>query len=217
MSGHATSSGRQVRREIGRHGATGPRIPRLVSAGFAAAILVAACSSGGTPAPATAPASAPSASAIASAAASLPAPAGKVHITPGPDLCTLLGAADFTAAGVSGAGSVSKNSPDTSDFYCVYAGKSGATGGIEFDAVVADSATIDDTFKTVSEEMGVVLTDVTSSVPGADKALLATAPPVIVVRSGNLVFDISFPSSPTASGQLATLAALVIQRAAALP
>ena len=60
-------------------------------------------------------------------------------VGPGDDLCKLLGPADFAAVGVSGTGPAKENNPDANNAYCVYAGSSAGTGGVEFDAYRASS------------------------------------------------------------------------------
>jgi hypothetical protein len=198
---------------------------RATMGAFLMAVLVAACSGTGTPAPGTsrepvatsggpaaASATSPAGGSVATAAASAPDAVGSLRVTAGPDLCTLLSPADFTAAGVAGAGPPSKNSSDPTGFYCVYAGKSSATGGIEFDIFVWDMPPTDDDMTVPG-----VYPEVTADVPGADRARYQADPPLIGVRSGNLVFNIGFPTSPTAQASAIALAKLVLSRAAALP
>ena len=68
----------------------------------------------------------------------------------GPDYCYLLTPADLTAAGVPGVGELNTNEYDNS-FYCVYAGDSAATGGIELDAyIIDDPTTLDDNYSYVT-------------------------------------------------------------------
>lgn len=192
------------------------------------AIIVAACSGSSTPGPAGTAAPPPTAHPASPVGGSAPpaatpgssgAPAGTFvvgtfRLTPGPDLCSLLKADDFTAAGVAGAGTPSKNNPDPSDFYCVYAGKSSATGGIEFDAFIWDQLPTDDVSM---GQNGFGNVDVTAEVTGADKALYNDYPvPTIGVRSGNFDFLIGFPASPTARAAASALATLVLARATAL-
>jgi hypothetical protein len=191
------------------------------------AILVAACSGSSTPAPAGT--AAPSTAARATTPGSVASPAatpagtggpsgtfvvGPFRLTPGPDLCSLLKPDDFTAAGVTGAGTPTRNNPDPNDFFCVYAGKSSATGGIEFDAFISDPLPADDTTMSMN---GFGNVDVTAEVGGADKALYNDDPvPTIGVRSGNFVFLIGYPASATARAAAPALATLVLARATAM-
>ena len=122
----------------------------------------------------------------------------------GPDYCYLLTPADFTAAGVPNVGQLSTNEYDN-NFYCVYAGKSAATGGIELDAfIIGDPTTLDENYGyidpgTTAEdvgERGMCLAPeqdrlASLSFGGADFGTIA-------VQSGNLIFGLSIP--PTAIG-----------------
>ena len=128
--------------------------------------------------------------------------------------CTLLTPADLAAAGIEGAGDPTDNA-DEFGHYCVYAGTSGATGGIEFDVFPHDdvvSAT--ETYETVIAEgpsgeapAGVPFDAASFSVDG-DTAYLA-------VRQGTLVFALSVPGGDEAEAALVGLATLIAQRAAA--
>lgn len=132
------------------------------------------------------------------------------------DLCALLSPADFQAAGVPGARAPTKN-PDSQGAYCVYSGKSSATGGIEFDVFVTPDGS----------EAQAVYTELRYSfpktpgpkvLPDADQAEVAklAGPPaytVIAVRKGKLVFDIGVPTSAKSHEAVLSLARLVLQRA----
>ena len=128
--------------------------------------------------------------------------------------CSLLSAGDFTAAGITGAAAPSDN-PDGTSHYCVYAGKSGATGGIEFDVFLDDSvANAQATYQTVIGEgppgqpvAGAAFDE--SSYAAADKAGF------LAVRKGPLVLALSAPDGPATAAALVGLANLVIQRAGA--
>ena len=136
------------------------------SAGFTAVLIVtlaaAGCGGGGgAPAPASGAATGPAAaSAAPSAAASMGAGNGGATggpVAAGGDLCGLLGPGDFAAAGVAGAGALTSNSTPPTDYYCVYAGTSSGTGGIEFDAFLLASADDPDgVFDTVLNESGIL-------------------------------------------------------------
>ena len=115
----------------------------------------------------------------------------------GPNYCYLLTPADLSDAGVPNVGQLSTNEYDN-NFYCVYAGKSAATGGIELDAfIISDPTTLDENYGYI--DPGATADDVKASVPGADKARLASLSSggadfgTIAVQSGNLIFGLSIP------------------------
>jgi hypothetical protein len=99
----------------------------------------------------------------------------------------------------------------------VYAGKSSGTGGIELDASLIDPAQGDQVTNTVPP-FGAE--DVTSQVPGAEKALVyVPAPPTIEpaqigVQAGTLLIGLGFPLMDGAKAALVKLAALIVARAA---
>ncbi len=192
------------------------------------ALAVAGCGGGGSPAPVSqvGGSAAPSAS---TAPTTAPAASGGGNAVGGPvavggDLCDLLAPGDFAAAGVTGTGAPAENNNPPTDYYCVYAGRSSMTGGIELDAfVLAAADDPDGVFDTVLNASGII--DRTERGPdvGADRAVIAAsvkgdAGPVaiIAVRKGGLVFDIGFPGGPDAERQLIGLAKLVLERATAL-
>ena len=134
----------------------------------------------------------------------------------GEDYCALLAPADFLAAGVTGARAPTKN-PDERGAYCIYAGKSGGTGGIEFDVFVTDGG---NDAKAVYAEVrysggpGAAK----NAVPGADESevfKVAGSPPytTIAVRKGKLVFGVSVPTGAKSQEAVTGLAKLVLQRA----
>jgi hypothetical protein len=135
----------------------------------------------------------------------------------GGNLCSLLGAGDFAAAGISGAVAPTINTDENGGHYCVYSGTSGATGGIEFDAFTGDPV---GTYQTIAGETGTLTELASGDLAGADQAgvnLNSTGGmAAIVVRSGQLTFNMSFPTNPQARSQLIALAALVLQRGSAL-
>ncbi len=145
-------------------------------------------------------------------------------VAAGGDLCGLLGPGDFAAAGVAGAGTLTSNSTPPTDYYCVYAGTSSGTGGIELDAFLLASADDPDgVFDTVLNESGILVRTERAADVGADRAAIATnltsdtgKVAIIAVRKGPLVFDIGFPAGPDAERQLIDLAKLVLQRASGL-
>jgi hypothetical protein len=128
--------------------------------------------------------------------------------------CTLLSAADFSAAGLAGAGSPSDN-PDGTSHYCVYAGASGATGGIELDVFPHDSVSdAQATYQTVIGEGGAGQPVAggsfdESSVSVVDKATF------LAVRKGRLVLALAAPDGPATQAVLVGLANLAFQRAGA--
>jgi hypothetical protein len=207
---------------------------RLVAAISLAVVVVvaAACVGESTPSPlatarhtaraaAASPTVRPSHSAVASPAAqptSTPASSATgVAVGLGGNLCLLLAPGDFAAAGVTGAGAPTISTDENGGHYCVYSGKSGATGGIEFDAFTGDPV---GTYQTIVGEIGAVTELSAADLPGADQAGVSLNSPAgmaaIVVRSGQLIFDISLPASGSARTQLIALAALVIRRGSAL-
>ena len=135
------------------------------------------------------------------------------------NLCALLGPGDFAAAGISGAGSPTENSDGPGSAYCIFAGQSGATGGLELDVFV-DAASAADTFDTIVSESGTTMNPIT--VAGVVDEAVATdgdstsGYAAIAVRSGALVFSISGPAGAGMSAKLAALAGVVLARGAGL-
>jgi hypothetical protein len=195
---------------------------------FALATVLAACSasSGGASSGAS-PAAGGGASAGAGGGAPVGGGAVGAAVAAGDDLCKLLGPGDFANAGVPGAAGLTENNQPPSAYYCVYRGKSSATGGIEFDlgleATAADAqAGFPEWFAEFDPS-----NDTPVSIAGADQAALSlppaegsTEPALIGVRNGRLTFVIGvgtpFANAQQVGAQLKTLAALVMQRAAAL-
>jgi hypothetical protein len=195
--------------------------------------LFASCSGGGGGGP-TASAtrgtiSSPAASAAPASVAPAsvaPASAGSGGSTGGPvvagsDLCGLLGPGDFAAVGVPGTGKAKENNADPSNVYCVYAGTSAGTGGVEFDAFLAGStADSKASYDSVSAPMLDFAGDGKAAFPDADGASIQKDIPGgydgIAIWKGKLVFDIGIPSTGKSKDQLIALAKLVLQRAAGL-
>ena len=103
--------------------------------------------------------------------------------------------------------------------YCVYAGESGATGGIEFDAFLDDSVTdAEATFETSVDEAGPMADAEPVTLPGADEAVIDTdidgTFSSIVVRAGRFTFVIALPTGDDAELELTTLAGIVLARTA---
>jgi hypothetical protein len=142
------------------------------------------------------------------------------HVTPAraaEDLCALLSPADFQAAGVQGARAPTKN-PDQQGAYCVYAGKSSSTGGIEFDVFVTAGSAESQEFFTNMHSLPRAANPKSKDIPDADEVEVAklAGPPaytVITVRKGKLVFDIGVPTSAKSPEVVISLARLVLQRA----
>jgi hypothetical protein len=193
-----------------------------------ATVLLAGCSGSGA-----ASSSAAAATSGGGAAASLAAGGGGgatgAPVAAGEDLCKLLGPGDFAAVGVTDASGPTENPTDPLNNYCVYRGKSSATGGIEFDVSVSDTAAdAQSVFPSMFGEGEFVASDISNVVlTGADEARLglpnaesSTDPAIIAVRKGKLVFNIGmgvpFADVRHAGDQLQQLAALVLQRGAAL-
>jgi len=143
-------------------------------------------------------------------------PAGSAANAAAQQLCGLLTANDWATVNLSQAtNQPSINSDGPNDAYCVYNGKSGATGGLEFDAFI-DQSTNDatGTFNTMAGELpGGQSVDL----PGVDAALINPNVDgtygVIIVRNGRFSYSISLPTSSGAQTQLETLASLVLTRA----
>jgi hypothetical protein len=143
----------------------------------------------------------------ASQAPGSPATAGAID-------CTLLTPADLAAAGIEGAADPTDNGDETGH-YCVYAGTSGATGGIEFDVFPhEDVASATETYETVIGEgpsgeapAGAPFDEASFAIDG-DVAYLT-------VRQGTLVFALSVPNDDKTQAALVGLATLIAQRAGA--
>jgi hypothetical protein len=147
-------------------------------------------------------------------------PAAKAPRPTGAALC-VLSPNDFTTAGVANAAKPTANVQDGgASAYCVYAGKSGATGGIELDVFAPAGPTpadVKETFKTATGESSSPLTPI--RLEGTDEALwsahqVSGGPPfaTIAVRRGDLVFVLSFRAHKDALVQLTSLWGLVRKR-----
>jgi hypothetical protein len=189
--------------------------------------IVGGCSSASASAAAATASGAPTAislptQAASGAATSIPTSGGGssatgIPVVSGGDLCSLLGPGDFAAAGVGGGRAPTENPDGTGGYYCTYTDASGATGGIEFDAFIGDPV---GTYQTIVGETGTLTAVSTGDLPGTDQAgvnLNGTGGmAAIVVRKGQLIFDMSFPTNPNARTQLISLARIVLQRGGAL-
>ena len=139
----------------------------------------------------------------------------------GAAMCAALTPADFQSVGIANAAKPTANVSDGgASAYCVYAGKSGATGGIELDVfhpAGASAAEARDTFKTAASEGVTGMKPI--AIAGADEAswsanAVSGGKPfaTITVRRGTLVFSLSFPASANAQAQLTKLASVVLTR-----
>ena len=148
-------------------------------------------------------------------------------VVAGDDLCKLLGPGDLTAAGVSGAGGPTENNQPPDAWFCVYRGESSATGGIELDVFLSDSATAaHDVFPDLFGEY--LAADVkTVSIAGADEARMllptsdgSTDPALIGARKGRLTIGLgvgtAFADAEKTGEAIRQLAVLVLQRAGTL-
>jgi hypothetical protein len=192
------------------HATRSRRWPRLVAASAIVA-LVAACG-GGT---AT---NGPGATTTATGPGGGGQPTGAA-VTDLTKLCDLLGPGDFATVGIAGAAAPTMNTDGPGSAYCVYAGESAATGGIEFDVFVDEDA--EGVFDTIVDGTSGDLGSVT--IPGVDAAVgtdgvagRADGYGTVVVRKGPLVFTIAAPGGPGTTLKLSTLAGIVIARAAGL-
>ncbi len=140
----------------------------------------------------------------------------------GPAMCGGLNVADFQGLGLSQAAPPTANVSDKgASAYCVYAGKSSATGGIELDVFYpagANSTEAKATLETAIGESGGSSSQAIS-VPGADEARWAPnavsggpAFATIVVRRSTLVFVLGIPSAKDAQSKLLKLAETVLKR-----
>ncbi len=148
----------------------------------------------------------------------------------GDDLCKLLGPGDFTAVGVTDATGPTENPTDPLNNYCVYRGKSSATGGIEFDVSISDTAAdakavFDGYFgdvHTSSDFTNINLTGADQGLMSLPNAATSADPALIAIRAGKLTYAIGIgvpfadALNQKAADKLRQLAALVLQRGAAL-
>lgn len=185
--------------------------------------LLAGCAGGSGGGSTVGPTPGASPSAIASASLLTGTSGGGTGgpVAAGGDLCGLLGPGDFAAVGVPGTGTAKENNPDANDAYCVYAGTSAGTGGVEFDAFLAgSSADSKASYDSASAPMLDFAGDGKAAFPDADGASIQKNIPGgydgIAIWKGKLVFDIGIPSTSGSKDQLIALAKLVLQRAAGL-
>jgi hypothetical protein len=158
---------------------------------------------------------------VGTASAAVAAPIAKGS---GAKMCVLV-QADFRAFGTIVWSKPKVNAQQRGEnVYCVYRGKSGATGGVELDVFYPAGDTRADvvqTFKTVlASDPGAKYQP--EGVPGADQSVYSLNVPQAgyfpfatnAVRRGSLVFSISLPRSPLARIELLRLSKLVLARLA---
>ncbi len=148
----------------------------------------------------------------------------------GGDLCKLLGPGDFAAVGVTDATGPTENPTDPLNNYCVYRGKSSATGGIEFDVSISDSAAdakavfdgYFDEVRTSSDFTNINLTGADQGLMSLPNAATSADPALIAIQAGKLTYAIGMgipfadAQNQKAADKLMQLAALVLHRGAAL-
>lgn len=105
--------------------------------------------------------------------------------------------------------------PDGRGVYCTFTRASGAMGGIEYDAFLADDP-LGCQLTVMGEGTGGYAP---ADLPGVDDGLIGLSitsggPPFarILVRRGNLVFTIAIPTGPKAQEQLVRLSKVVLER-----
>jgi hypothetical protein len=181
--------------------------PRLAAwLGVVAAVLVVACGGSAAPAPAS---------------GSPPATGATLAAGSGASMCDALTADDFKAQGLR----PDRARPDANvqdrgaSAYCVYAGRSSATGGLELDVFYP----VDDPAATMDEVMGEFGPNAAAaSLAGADAVRIATSVRsggplfgVIAVQRGNLVFILGVPTSSKVRDQLTALSTTALHRLSA--
>jgi hypothetical protein len=146
--------------------------------------------------------------------------AGPIPPKSGAAMCALT-PADFHGVGVSDASKASANVQDGgASVYCVYAGKSSATGGIELDVFNPAGASVAEAKETLRFAIGEGTAGLTPiTLAGADEAQWSAATTsggpafaALAVRRGTLVFVLGIPAGANARMQLTQLAAIVLQR-----
>ena len=171
----------------------------LAVAGLALSVMACGGGSGATAAPPASP------QATSAPAASGGGSTGAID-------CGLLTPADFATHGVDGAEAPTDN-PDGTSHYCVYAGTSGATGGIEFDVFPhADVASATETYDTVIGE-GASGAPPTGASFAASSFAISGDTAYLAVRQGKLVFALAVPNDINTEAGLVALAKLVVERA----
>jgi hypothetical protein len=137
------------------------------------------------------------------------------------EICELLTPADFTAAGVTGTTPAEAVTDEYGGVFCVYAGRSAGTGGVEFDLFRRTTPAEDEQLWENVASFAHDSTATRESLPGSEDLRLSLAvgsPPyaAIAVKTATLVFTIGVPPGPGAEKALLELARSVIKRASAL-
>ena len=129
------------------------------------------------------------------------------------DLCELLRPEDFAGAGIDGAGEPEATTDGTGSSYCVYAGESGATGGIELDVFPsADEASAKETFATATGE-GPAGTPLSGGAFDESSFAIDGEVAYLTVRQGLLVLSLAAPNDVNTETGLVMLAQLAVERA----
>ena len=139
----------------------------------------------------------------------------------GAALCGALAPTDFKAAGVANADKPTANISDGgASAYCVYAGKSAATGGIELDVFHPAGGNAKEAKATFDTAVGEGSSPVKPfKLAGVDEAqwnaeAVSGGPKfaTLAVRRGTLVFVLGIPAHKDSEAQLRKLALLVLAR-----
>jgi len=157
---------------------------------------------------------------MAGAAGALTALAAAIPPKSGAAMCALT-PADFQSVGIRNASKAAANVQDGgASVYCVYAGKSSATGGIELDVFYpagSNAADVKATYETAIGESSSGLKPI--AVAGADEVrwspnAVSGGPRFaeIAVRRSNLVFVLGVPAHANAETELTTLARVLLER-----
>ena len=144
----------------------------------------------------------------------------KIAPKSGAAMCALT-LADFQGVGITNASKPSANVQDGgASVYCVYAGRSSATGGIELDVFNPAGSSVADAKETFQTAIGEGTSGLKPiNIAGTDDAQWSAATKsggpafaTIAIRRGTLVFVLGVPTSANAQTQLTKLAALVLER-----
>ena len=178
---------------------------RVIVIGFFVLVVATACGGGTSPSPV------PTTAAASQAVTGTHAPGG---LPAAEELCGLLSAEDWGQFGYVTAATPTINTDGPGTAYCVYAGTSGGTGGLEFDAFVDTS--LEDAVATQETILGEGPDMEPIELAGADAAFISSDGDVagIVVRIGRFTFTIALPDGEEADTQLTTLANRVIDQSA---
>jgi hypothetical protein len=138
-------------------------------------------------------------------------------------LASLLGPGDFEAVGLEGAGPPTFDAAgEPGSVYAVYAGLSGAAGGIEVDVFILP--TVEDAAAMVTDPGLFSVDEATKAGMGAERAALIAEQATndgtgqfdtLWVQKGRLVAAISIPTSERSPDQLVSLATQLLARSAA--